>query len=291
MKSKKPAENNELGRAQNRKAHPDLSSKSNSELLNELEEKMSSMTKDKFDYELVEQYLKVLQDRAPVMTDYDASAEFACLQHEHSVLFSEENDSWKTNSNEKRRKKVARFLRITEVAVAAVLCLTVSANAFSFNPIEMFLDWAEEILQIQSGPSGMMELPEGGGSEYQSLEEALSKNEIYAGDLPSWVPGDYTLVNVSAKISEGISKYIAYYASDRGDMYIRVDRSNANWTETSEKNAGGYVYETSGVEYYIVSNVEDSKAGWTSGSYSYLIDGKITEAEVKKMIKSIQREH
>lgn len=291
MKSKNPVENNELDRAQKRKAQPDLSSKSNSELLNELEEKMSAMTENDFDYELVEQHLKALQDSAPVMTDYDPSAELASLQNEHSALFDEDNDSRITKPNVKSHKKAVRFLRIGEVAVAAVLLLTVSASAFNFNPIKMFLNWAEEILQVQNGPSGMMELPEESVSQYKSLEEALAKNGADMGNLPSWVPEDYTLVNVSAKTSEGTAKYIAYYASDRGDMYIRVDQSNANWTETSEKNVGGYIFESTGFEYYIVSNIEDSKAGWTSGSYSYLIDGKITEAEIKKMIKSIQREN
>ncbi len=291
MKSKRLTEKVELGTAQIRKVQTDLSSKSNLKLLNELEEKMSGMTEDNFDFELVEQHLKLLQDRAPVMTDYDSSAEFDCLQNEHSILLNEDNNSGTTNSNAKHRKKAVRFLRITEVAVAAVLCLTVSANAFSFNPIEMFLNWAEEILQIQSGTSGIMELPEGSGSKYKSLEEALAKNGTDARNLPSWVPEDYNLVNVSAKISESTDKYIAYYAADRGDMIIKVEQSKTNWTETSEKNPGGHVYETSGFEYYIVSNVDDSKAGWTNGSYSYLIDGAITEAEVKKMIKSIQREH
>ncbi|MEA4896194.1 MAG: hypothetical protein VB064_13190 [Oscillospiraceae bacterium] len=289
MKSKRPVENNELGSAQNRKAHPDLSPKSNSELLNELEEKMSAMTEDDFDFELVEQHLKVLQDRAPVMTDYDESAEFDRLQNEHSGLFDENIDSG--TPNVKRRKKAARFLRITEVAVAAVLCLTISANAFDFNPIKMLINWMEDVLQVQSGPSGLMELPEGSGNEYKSLDDALSSKGADSGGCPTWIPTDYSLLNVSVKSSELVTNFVAYYSSNRGDIIIEVTKFNSNWNGTSEKNPGGYIYEHSGYEYYIVSNFEDSKAGWTSGSSTYLIDGKITEKEIKKMIDSIQREH
>jgi hypothetical protein len=289
MKSKKLTENVELGTAHNRKVQPDLNAKSNSEVLNELEEKMASMNEDDFDFELVEQHLKVLQDRAPVMTDYDESSEFARLQNEHSGLFDEDIDS--RTPNVKRRKKAVRFLRITEVAVAAVLCLTISANAFDFNPIKMLINWMEDVLQVQSGPSGIMELPEGSGNEYKSLEDALASKGADSGECPTWIPADYSLLNVSVKSSELVTDFVAYYLSNRGDIIIEVTKFNSNWNGTSEKNPGGYIYEHSGYEYYIVSNLEDSKAGWTSGSSTYLINGKITENEIKKMIDSIQREH
>lgn len=291
MKSKNPAENNKLDRTQNRIAQADLLSKSNSELLNELEEKMSAMTESDFDFELVEQHLKVLQDRAPVMTDYDSSVEFARLHNEHSVFFNEENDSPKINSNKKRRKKVVSFLRISEVAVAAVLCLTFTASAFDFHPIKMLINWMEDVLQVQSGPSGIMELPEGSGNEYKSLEDALASKGTDSRGCPTWIPADYNLLNVSVKSSEIVSNFVAYYSSNRGDLIIEVTQFNSDWNGTSEKNPGGYIYEHSGYEYYIVSNVEDTKAGWTSGSCTYLIDGKITEKEIKTMIDSIQREY
>jgi len=291
MKSKNPAENNELDRTQNRKAQPDLSSKSNSELLNELEEEMSAMTEDNFDFELVEQHLNALQDSAPVMADYDTSAEFASLQNEHSVLFDEDNDSRKTKPNVKSHKKAVRFLRIGEVAVAAVLLLTVSASAFNFNPIKIFINWMDDILQVQSSPTGIMELPEGSGSQYKSLADALASNDADASGYPTWIPADYKLIDVSIKSSENAKIYFAYFTSDRGDLYIQVYKFNSDWNETSEKNLGGYVYKNNGQDYYIISNLEDSKAGWTSGSYSYLINGKITEDEIKTMIDSIQREY
>ena len=72
-------------------------------------------------------------------------------------------------------------------------------------------------------------------------------------------------------------------------MLISVIFDNTTWVETSEKNSGGFVYKKSGHEYYIVTNVNDSKAGWISGSYSYSISGRLSEDEIKEMIDSIQR--
>jgi len=292
MKRNKLTENIELGTAQNRNVQPDISTKDNAFLLNELEEKMSDMTEDNFDYELVKKYLDELQDRTPVMTDYDSSEEFARLQNEHSTFIHENADSNgpKSSSQKKGQRKGLRALHIAEVAVAAVLCLTVSAKAFNFHPILSFLNWTEDILQIQSNSSGIMELPDGSGSEYKSLKDALDSNGADAGGLPTWVPTDYTLANVSVKSSDGIKEYIAYYTSSRGDMFIRVTTRKDNWNETSEKNSGGSIYKNSGYEYYIVSNKEDSKAGWADGSYSYVIDGNITEEEIKMIVDSIQRE-
>ena len=290
MKNKKFTDRISLGKAKSCDSQLDFSGQSNSDLLNDLENKMSTMSEDDFDFTLVDKYLNALQDRAPVMTDYDSASEFTRLQDKHSLIFENDySENTYVKAGRKNKPKAIRFLRITEITVAAVLCLTVSASAMGFNPIKLFIRWAEDILQVQGSPSGVMELPENSGSQYKSLEDALAKNGADFDGCPTWIPEDYQLIDVSVKISEGTSNYMSYYISARGDLLISVIIDNTAWVETSEKNAGGYIYQKSDQEYYIVTNVSDTKAGWINGSYSYLISGRISEVEIKKMIDSIQR--
>lgn len=67
--------------------HPDYNSYSNMELLGELEEKISTMTENNFDFDLIEKYLLKLQDKAPVMVDYEPATEFASWQRKYDAFF------------------------------------------------------------------------------------------------------------------------------------------------------------------------------------------------------------
>lgn len=276
------------GDAENHGIRPNFAQMSNSELLYELEEKLSAMDEDSFDFEIADSYLKELQDRAPVMTEYDPESEWVRLNEKHPLIFEDDIFLRRNVCSGKRDKtRAVRILRIAEIAAAVVLCLTISANAFNFNPLKLLLNWAEEILQIQGNASGVMELPENSGSQYRSLEDALNKNKVSPALCPTWIPEDYKLVDVSAKSSESLTSISAYYAAPRGDLFIRIIKNYGQWAESSEKSPGGYIYESSGHEYYIITNFEVSKAGWADGSCSYTIEGKISENELKKMIDSI----
>ena len=210
MMNKKLTDKELLGEARSCDCQPDFSSQSNSDLLNDLENKMSTMSEDNFDFTLVDRYLKELQDRAPVMPEYDSAAEFTQLKEEHSLIFENESDENTSVKVVKSKKpKVLRILRIAEISVAAVLCLTISASAMGFNPIKLFIRWAEDVLQVHGSPSGTMELPENSGSPYKSLEDALAKNGADFEGCPTWVPEDYQLIDVSVKISDGTSNFMA----------------------------------------------------------------------------------
>lgn len=102
MKTNKNTQKEEIVTEKNLKVHQDLYAKSNTELFLELENILSEMTEENFNFELVDQYLKVLQDRAPVMTDYHSSTEFARLQNEFSVLFQDNSYSRGRFSSVKR---------------------------------------------------------------------------------------------------------------------------------------------------------------------------------------------
>lgn len=271
----------------------DIQSRSNTELLEEIN-KILDQGLD-MDTEKLEQYLSILQDRAPVMADYNPKKAWAKLQADNPILFEEgqaasNTQSQRTSKDTPRRKTgIRKFLRVLEIAALLSLVLVVSANAVGFNPIKALLEWANEIVQVCNNPSGNMSLPPDDRSEYHTLEEALEADGLGENALPKWVPKDYSLCVVSTKTTDGVSKYSARYESDRGELAIIVAAYHSSlWAGTEEREDSSTVYMHDGIEFYLVTNYEQCKAGWQIDGASYTIRGQVTEGEMKQMIDSIE---
>lgn len=273
-----------------------LQTKSNTELLQEIEEMLCSSAEE-MDTDRIERYLAILQERAPVMEDYDPEAHWDKLEKDHPQIFVEDDASQDAPVPDAEKgngavvvphRRPFRLLRMIEVALITALCLVVTASAFGFNPVQAILKWAEGVIQVYSNPSGIMELPAEDPSEFHSLEEALEANGIESSGLPTWVPRDYTLADVTVRLTDGLVKCTATYESERGELTIRVIKYfMADAALAEEREADGSVYLKDGVEYYLISNYEQSKAGWQIGLNSYVISGQISETELKEIIDSI----
>lgn len=273
----------------------ELQNKSNTELLEEIEQMLAQGLD--MDTDKLEQYLATLQERAPVMTDYDPDQAWEQLQSSHPLLFEEEQSAGNTKPQHSKKDTSARklhwnkFLRALEVAALLSLFFMITANAAGFNPIRAILNWADEIIQVYQNPSGIMELPADDPSEFHTLEAALIADGIDTEFLPRWVPKDYSLRLINTRYTDDSTKYSAFYQSDRGDLMIRVaDYYNPSWADIEERENGGTEYVLNGIEFYLVSNYEQCKAGWQIGRYSYVIRGQVTEEEIKVMIDSIKQE-
>lgn len=254
---------------------------SNLELLDEIDRMLETETEDALDTEKLERYLALLQDHAPVLEDYDPRQTLAELNKDYPALFSARRNA------AAGRRKPARFARVAEIVVAAVLILTVSAKAFGHDPFETVYRWTKDVIQIYRGPSGTTELPETTGGGYRSLKEALAKSGEDTSVCPAWVPKDYTLVKVLVSGSELTKVYSAVYDSARGELLVDITRHSSNSVEYVEKDGGGKTYSKNGVTYYLITNNGDSSIGWQTGKYSCAINGKLSEDELKQMIDSI----
>lgn len=268
---------------------------SNEQLLDEADALMMLDDPDESDTQRMEQCLALLQERAPVMETYDTEKEWEELTEKHSLLFQvdaqEEKRKVKHISEKAARKRhlPLRILRYAEIAAGLLLVMVITANALGYNPIQVFLTWADGVVQMYSNPSGIMELPEDSPSEYRSLAEALTANGLDASGCPTWIPKDYEILMVNAVRTETFDKYSAIYYSERGEILVRVmNFKQEEWAVTDEREDGGHTEDINDTEYYIVTNLDQSKAGWSVGLYSYIISGQITEGELYRMINSIK---
>lgn len=119
------------------------------------------------------------------------------------------------------------------------------------------------------------------------IKQALTKSSEDTSVCPTWVPEDYTLVKVPVADS-GLSKsYSALYDSACGEPLIHIARYSGNPVEYVEQAASDKTYSKNGVTYCLVTNDDNSGAGWQTGEYSCAITGKLSEDELKQIIDSI----
>jgi len=268
--------------------YPSVENRSNTELLEEIDRIMEQG--ENMDVERVEYLLAALQERAPVMEDYDPVKQWEKVQEDHPLFFTE--DVLNTMPSKKkvlRGNFFKKASRICQIAATLLLVIVITANAAGVNPIQAVIHWADGVVQMYGNPSGVMELPTvAEGSAYKSLEEALTAAEIDPDTVPDWIPKDYTLRDVKIRENDNMVRYSATYSSERGDLSIRVVKhKDTKWVTISERDEGGYLYQHNEIERYIISNYEQVKAGWALDNIVYSISGQITETELLKMIDSI----
>lgn len=256
---------------------------------------MMNTPAEEMDTSGIEKYLSILQSRAPVIEEYDSEVQWAKLEEAHPLAFEDSSQLEEMTSPLSARKEKLHHVRhihmLTRgagVAAAVIVLSTVTANALGFHPIHAILQWAEGVVRVCINPSGTMELPDDTTSEYHSLAEALKCNGIDTDGLPTWIPQDYSISGVTAKITDGVTRCVAVFESERGELTMRVTAySMENTAATEERDETSVCYSRGGVDYYIISNYDQSKVGWQLGLNTYVIGGQISENEVKEIIDSI----
>lgn len=264
----------------------DVEQRSSQELLQEIEQILATSSSVDIDTDKLEAYLDILQERAPVMEDYDAKAEWEKTKVQHPLLFAPEPAKRPKKAD---ARKWFRSVRAVEIAVAVALCLMITANAFGYNPIRQFLDWADGIIRVYSNPSGEMELPPDDPNEYHSLAEALAAYDIDPDSCPTWIPEDYALKAVTVRDSDGLLRISGTYMGDRGELIIRVTLhiEDNYWGNLVERDESGSIRVIENKEFLVVTNANRSKIGWVQGNCFYEVNGLLTEDEINEMLKSI----
>lgn len=298
MSGNRPAEPNFNHSRKEQGAGSTHAEKTNAQLLDDLERLLDCQEAEDLDVDQLEACLDALQERAPVMEDFDPASIMARLQAEHPALFEseeKENEEKEAISSPdasprpvRRSGRARRILRRVEIAAALIVVLCIGASAVGLNPFQAITQWASEVLHIGRNPSGVMELPEGTASEYRSLEEALAAYGVDPSGCPTWVPEDYALDSVTVHDNSGGLKFMASYVSTRGEMYIRVTRFEDETSSALEKEEGGYIYNHNGTQFDLIDNRNMTKASWQIGSTAYVITGQLEISEIHSMIDSIQ---
>ena len=263
-----------------------LRSKSNSELMDEIDTYMKKAEEQGVDFDpgYIEERLSILQERDPIEIDFDPSVEIRKLPLNLEVA--------NTTLKNKRRVKI---WRIVEIAAALVIILAIVAGAGGFDVFDWLRKENTESVSLQPAGSGELTMrPETTSPEesYESLQDALDAFNVEADLCPTWIPERYTITSVDVEVGQGLVRFVAWYeASDESSFNIKISEfRNADASMSSEIEPNGYVYEHNGVEYYLFSNYEKSKCHWAQSCYVGTISGDLSFDEIEQMINSIGEE-
>ena len=190
-------------------------------------------------------------------------------------------------------REAAPWLRraIAAAAVIVVLiCIPVTARAFGWEKLwNVFATWAKDTVSfVGSEETHIGEPVVADDLEYTSLRDMLERNNRPGDMVPTWIPEGFVLESIEKVVSPRDEIYNAFYLNDERQLTIRVRSYLQEAPEKAEINEDLLeIYEVSGVQYYIFSNMDQLQVVWLIDSYQCNISGDLSLDEIKQMIDSI----
>lgn len=210
-----------------------------------------------------------------------------------SNYLSEEEDSSVDILQQKPGKPSVLWLR-RMIAAAAILIFVVgiplTVNAIGWEKIcEVFAKWTKETFSFVSDEEAQVREPTPEyASNCEELQEFLAKNKIDTKLVPTWIPEGYEPEKMEKDVTPAQETYMALYRSSEKKLRIYVRSYLQGDPEKVEINDDLLeIYEVSGVQYYIFSNMDQLRAVWVVGSYQCNISGDLSVEEMRMMIDSI----
>lgn len=236
------------------------------------------------DVELLLYVMEVLANRRNTNNTGKTALE-AWESFQQHYLPEEEHPEYKP-----KRPRWLRRLTAAAAVIALVVCIPLTANALGWGDLwNVIAKWAKETFSFVSGEDAEVSEPETGDHlEYTSLQDALRSNGLDAAVIPTWIPDGYKFEKIEHDDTPFQEIYIASYISDNTLLRICARSYVASDPERIEINEDLVeCYESSNVEYFIFSNLDEIRAIWIIDSYECYISGKLTIEEIKLMIDSI----
>lgn len=195
----------------------------------------------------------------------------------------------KRKINSRAPARWLRTLAATAAVVALILLSSVTAKAFGWDLWDAVIKWTEDTFHISIGTSSDGSEPDASDElPYNSLGEALIKEEVEVALAPTWFPEGYRLKKITIERSPLQKVYTALYQNEDVFLRITVREYMASDPEYIEQGEGLIeTYEAAGIKYYLFANNARTQAVWINGSFECYILGELTIAELKTMIDSI----
>ena len=147
-------------------------------------------------------------------------------------------------------------------------------DVFHFSPAQF--------TETQSSPTSVT---------YATLSEALEENAVDPSVLPTWYPSEYQCTEVYCRILLDSTKIRAQYSNGESEYSITIHRFTTALKASQsflEKDDGEFdVRNINGVDYYILSNVNNRKVTWIVDNLQVVISGSLSDDEINSMIDSI----
>ena len=249
-----------------------LREKSEQELLDELTQTMK-WSDQEVDLDAIDAYLKVLEEKDPMPEQKKPEEALAAFKAKHALLLkkvSKKHTHGKTTPAPRQNNNHRISRGLVAAVLAAALSCTVIASASGIDIFKSIARWTKDIFhfspaqftETQSSPTSVT---------YATLSEALEENAVDPSVLPTWYPSEYQCTEVYCSIT--IHRFTTALKASQSFL---------------EKDDGEFdVRNINGVDYYILSNVDNRNVTWTVDNLQVVISGSLSDDEINSMIDSI----
>lgn len=262
-------------RAVNTEEH--LSKMSPSEIVDEMENIFLSDNSDDMDVDQLLAYLDHLDEVAPVAEPFDAEESYRQFAQDHAALMEA--------ASEKPEKPVHRIPTVVRRIglVAAALVVVVGVGSIAYASSTPFAQWVNETFSFNSRPAG----------EYTSLQEALDDYGVKDKLLPSWLPEEYVVSDISVNEMAAFTSFFAQYSSvlsSEHSLTIMIRENPLGTANTVHEKDSESVnpIEAGSNTFYVNRNFDKTSIIWEIGRYECNLSGAITEEDIFKIINSFE---
>jgi len=190
----------------------------------------------------------------------------------------------------KRKTPLFRRWVAAAAVVAVFVAVPFTASALRWDEIwNAVATWAKETFSfVSEGQPTPTEPVIEDERSYDALQELLAETDQDSDIVPTWIPNGYMLQDIRVDETPMQKNYMAFYTCGEKELkisirsYMAADPEKLEITEDIQE-----IYTVAGVEYYIISNFDQLRVVWISGSYECNISGDLTVEEMKQMIDSI----
>lgn len=179
---------------------------------------------------------------------------------------------------------------LVAAVLAAALSCTVIASASGIDIFKSIARWTKDVFHF--GPAQFTETQSSPTSvTYATLSEALEAKAIDPSILPTWYPSGYQCTEVYCRVLLDSTKIRAQYSNGESEYSITIHRFTTALKASKaflEKYSGEFdVRNINGIDYYILSNVDNRNVTWTVDNLQVVISGDLSDDEINSMIDSI----
>lgn len=206
------------------------------------------------------------------------------------VPFPEYDSSTIPQVNSVSRKKAPRRIIGSIAVAAAIICLLVSfASASGW--LKALVTWTSETFSFVS-PKRDVEVPELDDPYLNLRLEVADYTDLEV--VPTWAP-DGTVMENDIRVLErqDVTIVESAFLSDSGEFTIRYriyETIPKEYPVSYEWTTEHTHYFHDGTEYHIATNNQDNTVSWIDDGVEGLIQGDLSEEDLKQMVDSILKE-
>lgn len=242
-------------------------------LADAMEEALDAMTEETYDSELIQAYLDMLEEKAPV-------PEGETIETAHMRLM----DALQRTQEKRPPKKTAQWWRYFSAVAASIgilFVLMIGAQAAGWNVFGALAQWTDKTFHF---------IPHGEGVE--EVQEILRDQELPPELAPTWYPEGFEMGEAEIQAEEDSVLVILPFSNGEKKFQVEVTRHKEPMGILNQiffkNNSRVENYIHNGRSFYLFKNGGQSTAAWSDGNSLVIsIIGEISTDDLRRMIDSI----